>query len=89
MKVVQDSIKNSQADLAVLEDPKPIIQINNQKNELNVVNVTPTLTRESRERVTDAVMSLLAQLKKNETVAEEVTDNTPIQDFTTKEGEDK
>lgn len=89
MKVVQDSIKNSQADLAVLEDPKPLIQINNQKNEVNVVNVTPTLTREGRERVTDAVMSLLAQLKKAEPVAEEVTDNTPIQDFTTKEGEDK
>lgn len=59
MKTVAEQVERSQKALNEVED-KPAIQINNQKNEVNI-NVTDDLSRESRERVTEVIRKLLQQ----------------------------
>ena len=62
MKAVQEQINSSQQALEEAGD-KPMIQINNQKNEVNINVENPALqTRESRERVVHAVDALLQQM---------------------------
>ena len=62
MKAVQDQINSSQQALEEAGD-KPMIQINNQKNEVNINVENPALqSRESRERVVHAVDALLQQM---------------------------
>ena len=50
----------------------PLVQINNQKNEININSVE--LNRESRAKVLEAVNSILASSTKR-TIIEEETDN--------------
>lgn len=61
MKAVQDQITASSKALETVGD-KPMIQINNQKNEVNINMDSPmgTFTRESKNKVTDAVKALLS-----------------------------
>ena len=62
MKAVQDQINSSQQALDEAGD-KPMIQINNHKNEVNINVENPALqSRESRERVVHAVDGLLQQM---------------------------
>ena len=68
MKVVQDQIHTSQQDIEAIGE-KPMIQINNQKNEVNI-NMDSGLSRESKTKVLDAVKMLLSQVT-TEPVVEE------------------
>jgi len=60
-KIVQDLIDRS---TKTVTDPmeKPLIQINQQDNSVNVGSDTTNYTRESRDRVRNAVMSLLSSI---------------------------
>lgn len=69
MKTVQDQIISSQQSLEKL-DETPMIQINNQKNEVNI-NVGVELSRESKERVLNAVNSLIKNMSKDKDAQED------------------
>ena len=58
LKVVQDLIERGQKQVSGAGET-PLIQINQQNNEVNVGNTTSTLNRDSRERVKAAVLGLL------------------------------
>ena len=58
LKVVQDLIERGQKQVSGAGET-PLIQINQQNNEVNVGNTTSNLNRDSRERVKAAVMSIL------------------------------
>jgi len=65
MQVVSAQIERSQKYIDILEE-KPMVQINKQKNELNISNITigPQLDRESKNRVKTAVAALLKEINK-------------------------
>lgn len=73
MQVVSNQIDKSKAGISDLLKDKPLINLTNTKNELNV-NIGPQLTRESREKVVDAITGLLKQLNNNST--------NPLKDIT-------
>lgn len=58
LKVVQDLIERGQKQVSGAGET-PLIQINQQTNEVNVGGTASTLNRDSRERVKAAVMGLL------------------------------
>lgn len=58
LKTVQDLIERGQKQVAGAGET-PLIQINQQNNEVNVGGSTSNLNRDSRERVKSAVLSLL------------------------------
>ena len=62
MNVVAGQIDRSQKFIDTLKD-KPMIKVNNQKNEVNI-NIGTELNRDSKERVMDAIQILLKQLNK-------------------------
>lgn len=64
MQVVATQIDRSQKMIDTLKD-KPMIKVNNQKNEVNI-NIGTELNRDSKERVMDAIQILLKQLNKQE-----------------------
>lgn len=64
MQVVANQIDRSQKVIDTLKD-KPMIKVNNQKNEVNI-NIGTELNRDSKERVMDAIQVLLKQLNKPE-----------------------
>ena len=70
LKTVQDLIERSQSQVNGVTD-QPLIQINQQTNSVNVGDQGPQLSRDSRERVKNAVMNLLGGLapKTDEDVA--------------------
>jgi hypothetical protein len=77
VKIIQDLIDRSTKSITEPAD-KPLIQINSQSNSVNVGDGTTTYTRESRDRVRNAVMSLLSSI--NDTVVDkEVIDTTDLQ----------
>ena len=61
LKIVQDLIERGQKQVSGADEPAvaPLIQVNQQTNELNLNNSTDNLSRDSRERVKMAVLSLL------------------------------
>ena len=61
LKTVQDLIERSQSQVNGVTD-QPLIQINQQTNSVNVGDQGPQLSRDSRERVKNAVMNLLSGL---------------------------
>lgn len=61
LKVVQDLIERGQKQVTDKEDV-PLIQVNQQNNEVNIGDRPSNLSRESRERVKSAVLSLLNNL---------------------------
>ena len=69
MKVVQDQIQSSQQNIDSLGD-EPAIQINNQRNEVNINVDSGGLSMESKARVLDAVKSLLAHASSQQPYAE-------------------
>lgn len=62
LKIVQDIIERGQKQVAGVTET-PLIQINQQNNEVNIGDQTAAgLTRESRDKVRNAVNALLASL---------------------------
>lgn len=72
LKVVQDLIERGQKQVSGAGEV-PLIQVNQQTNEVNIGNSSRSLNRDSRERVKSAVLSLLDSITKpvTEVVAEE------------------
>lgn len=67
MKTVADLIEKGQNQIN-REDPAPMIQINQQNNEVNM-DGKPGLNRDSREKVKNAVMALLKGMANGDTSA--------------------
>lgn len=61
MKTVQDMIERGQKQVSGVGD-RPLIQINQQTNEVNVGNDATKLSRDSRKKVENALASLLGGL---------------------------
>lgn len=80
MRVVNDSIEKAQKGLESVKQ-EPAIQINNQKNEINVNINESELNRESKARVMNAVTEILKRIeadnnkKDNNIVETEVIDS--------------
>ena len=70
LKVVQDLIERGQKQVSGVGEQTPLIQVNQQTNEVNIGGATSNLNRDSRERVKAAVLGLLSSI--NTTVASEV-----------------
>lgn len=66
MKIIQDLIERGQKQATNIEEA-PLIQINQQNNEVNVGGTDKQLSRDSRERVKHAVMGLLSSLSNIDT----------------------
>lgn len=64
MRTVNDSIKNSQ-DYITQISSKPMIQINNQHNEIKISG-NDGLNQESKDKVINAVTEILASIQKDE-----------------------
>lgn len=62
LQVVSTQIEKSQKTVNETINEKPFIQINNNKNELNI-QAGPTLNAESREKVIDAFSMIIKQLE--------------------------
>ena len=63
LKIVQDIIERGQKQVEGVEQT-PLIQINQQTNSVNIGDTQTSLNRESREKVKNAVLSLLNNLGK-------------------------
>lgn len=63
LKVVQDLIERGQKQVSGVGE-MPLIQLNQQNNEVNFGDPASSLNRESRERVKTAVLGLLDSLSK-------------------------
>lgn len=61
LKIVQDLIERGQKQVSGAGET-PLIQFNQQTNEVNIGNTGVNLNRESRERVKSAVLSLLSSI---------------------------
>lgn len=68
LKIVQDIIERGQKQVEGV-DQTPLIQINQQTNSVNIGDTQTNLNRESREKVKNAVLSLLNGLNKSPTVS--------------------
>lgn len=58
LKIVQDLIERGQKQVSGVGET-PLIQVNQQTNEVNIGNASESLNRESRERVKSVVLDLL------------------------------
>lgn len=65
MQVTEASIEKANKNLDMVEEA-PAIQLN-QNNQVNI-NIGETLTRDSRERINDAVQSIIKKLQHNDNV---------------------
>lgn len=61
LKIVQDLIERGQKQVSGVGET-PLIQVNQQNNEVNIGNNSSTLNRDSRERVKAAVLGLLSSI---------------------------
>ena len=74
MKVVQDIIDKGQKQISGVSEV-PLIQINQQNNELNIGDGQTALSKESRDKVKNAVMSLLANIETKEATPADFKDD--------------
>lgn len=84
LKIVQDLIERGQKQVSGVTESAPLIQVNQQTNEVNIGGASSTLNRESRERVKSAVMNLLSSLN---TKQEEAADEAEVIDVEIVEGD--
>ena len=61
LKIVQDLIERGQKQVSGAGET-PLIQVNQQTNEVNIGGTSSNLNRDSRERVKSAVLSLLSSI---------------------------
>ncbi len=74
LKVVQDLIERGQKQVSGAGET-PLIQVNQQTNEVNIGSAPSTLSRDSRERVKTAVLGLLNSIATSQQpVTQEETD---------------
>lgn len=78
LKIVQDLIERGQKQVAGGGNSTPLIQVNQQTNEVNIGEATSTLSRDSRERVKSAVLGILDSLVNTSNQNEEIVDETNI-----------
>jgi hypothetical protein len=76
IKIVQDIIERGQKQVEGVQQT-PLIQFNQQNNSVNIGDGTPQLSKESRDKVKNAVLSLLSGLNKPASV-EVVQDESPV-----------
>lgn len=62
LRIVQDIIERGQRQVSGVDQPMPMIQVNQQNTSINVGTEGNELNRESRERVKNAVLGLLSGL---------------------------
>jgi hypothetical protein len=74
LKVVQDLIERGQKQVSGTGET-PLIQVNQQTNEVNIGDTTSTLSRDSRERVKSAVLGLLDSLNAQQSNVIEVSED--------------
>ena len=89
LKIVQDLIERGQKQVSGVGEI-PLIQVNQQTNEVNIGNTSNSLNRDSRERVKSAVLNLLqsittaapvenhtdaAEVDSSEIIVEEITND--------------
>jgi hypothetical protein len=82
LKVVQDLIERGQKQVSGAGEI-PLIQVNQQNNEVNIGNSSSNLSRDSRERVKSAVLGLLDSLTAQKPVvveAEEIITDAPFEE---------
>lgn len=85
LKIVQDLIERGQKQVSGPTET-PLIQVNQQTNEVNIGSAGSNLNRDSRERVKSAVMSLLSSIataaptEPIEVQAEEIADEEITED---------
>ena len=63
IKIVQDIIERGQKQVEGVQQT-PLIQFNQQNNSVNIGDGAPQLSKESRDKVKNAVLSLLSGLNK-------------------------
>ena len=73
LKVVQDLVERGQKQVSGAGEV-PLIQVNQQTNEVNIGNDASKLSRDSREKVKNAVLSLIKGLTTEQSVSAEYTD---------------
>ena len=76
IKIVQDIIERGQKQVEGVEQT-PLIQFNQQNNSVNLGDGQTQLNKESRDRVKNAVLSLLSGITKA-APAEDIADEQPI-----------
>ena len=87
LKVVQDMVEKSQKQInGATETQAPLIQINQQTNNIGAETSVDTMSRDSREKVKSAVMNVLKGLGVDEAVMSKPEDVIEV-DTSTKEGE--
>lgn len=86
LKVVQDLIERGQRQVSGAGET-PLIQVNQQTNEVNIGGSASNLNRDSRERVKAAVATLLDSITKNR-VEEPIVVEAEFEDKTEEEGEE-
>lgn len=89
VKVIQDLMERGQRQVAEVNDVEPpLIQINQQNNEINVGDERATLNRDQRERVKKAVMGLLAGLNAQPTAPVQVDEVEVIEAEVVEDGKE-
>lgn len=89
LKVVQDLIERGQKQVSGAGET-PLIQVNQQTNEVNIGGAASNLNRDSRERVKSAVLGLLDSLTAKQTTPATDVDYIevePIKDEENNDGE--
>lgn len=79
LKVIQEIVDKGQKQLNTPVDT-PLIQVNQQNNEINLGEATTSLNRESREKVKNAVMSILAGMTSSTTLSPEENSEVIIEE---------
>lgn len=87
LKVVQDLIERGQKQVSGAGET-PLIQVNQQNNEVNIGSSSSNLSRDSRERVKSAVLGLLESLTAPKSVTVEADDIITVEPEECNEEED-
>ena len=82
LKVVQDLIERGQKQVSGATET-PLIQVNQQTNEVNIGGATSNLNRDSRERVKAAVIGLLNSI--NNTATDTTTIEVQAEEITSED----
>lgn len=88
LKVVQDIIERGQKQIVGTVD-QPLIQVNQQNNEINLGEAGEGLTKESRDRIKNAVFSILQGLNSPTPAPDDIIEVVPEEvDTTNKDSEE-
>jgi hypothetical protein len=87
LKIVQDLIERGQKQVSGVGET-PLIQVNQQTNEVNLGSGVSNLNRDSRERVKSAVLNLLSSISTAAATTEPVVETYEIVEEDTSETEE-